>query len=244
MTTSPFARPVSPADTPVPLRRLLVVGLLPLVTAACTTTRFGGGQTAVEQSWPQRAYYTEMYSEIDDGDEIIAALDVTKIDRQYLRQQIDYPTDERFGTIVVDPYQRFLYLVQENGQAMRYGIGVAKAGLEYEGDGTIGRKARWPNWAPTLAMIEREPERYRPLAAGMLGGIDNPLGARALYLYKDGRDTLYRIHGTTEPWSIGKSVSSGCIRLFNHDIIDLHQRVQPGSKVVVLGPDRAQPGTV
>lgn len=243
MTTPPSSLPETPDDTPVPLRRLLVVGLLPMITAACTSTRFDG-RAAVEQPWPLLSHYTAMYSEIDDGDEIIAAIDVSKIDRRYLRQLVDYPTHERVGTIVVDPYQRFLYLVQENGQAMRYGIGVAKAGLEYEGDGVIGRKARWPNWAPTLAMIEREPERYRPLAAGMLGGIDNPLGARALYLYKNGRDTLYRIHGTTEPWSIGKSVSSGCIRLFNHDIIDLYQRVQPGSRVVVLGENPSQPASV
>lgn len=244
MTTSPSTRPDTQNDTPVPLRRLLVIGLLPLVTAACTTTRFGGERTAVEQPWQLLSYYKEMYAEIDDGDEIIPAIDVARIDRQYLRQQVDYPTGEPIGSIIVDPYQRFLYLVQEDGKAMRYGIGVAKAGLEYEGDAVIGRKARWPNWAPTLSMIQREPERYRPLAAGMLGGIENPLGARALYLYKDGKDTLYRIHGTTEPWSIGKSVSSGCIRLFNQDIIDLHQRVQRGSKVVVLGPDRTQPGTV
>ena len=223
--------------------RLVMLLLLPAFAAACTTT---GRSTipAADVPGPMLSYYQEMYREIDDNGIVIPAIDVTKMDRKYLRQMVDYPTNEPVGTIVVDPANRFLYLVMENGKAMRYGIGVAKAGLEYEGDGIIGRKAEWPNWAPTLAMINREPERYRPLAAGMQGGIDNPLGARALYLYKDGKDTLYRIHGTTEPWSIGRSVSSGCIRLLNHDIIDLYKRVPRGSRMVVLGGGQPEPGTV
>nr|WP_229448990.1 L,D-transpeptidase [Nitratireductor sp. B36] len=223
--------------------RLVMLLLLPAFAAACTTT---GRSTipAADVPGPMLSYYQEMYREIDDNGIVIPAIDVTKMDRKYLRQMVDYPTNEPVGTIVVDPANRFLYLVMENGKAMRYGIGVAKAGLEYEGDGVIGRKAEWPNWAPTLAMINREPERYRPLAAGMQGGIDNPLGARALYLYKDGKDTLYRIHGTTEPWSIGRSVSSGCIRLLNHDIIDLYKRVPRGSRMVVLGGGQAGPDMV
>ncbi|MBN7758638.1 L,D-transpeptidase [Nitratireductor aquimarinus] len=223
--------------------RVFLLLLLPAFAAACTTTGSGPG-TSANAPWPMLSYYQDMYGEIEDNGIVIPAVDVTKIDRQYLRQMVDYPTSEPVGTIVIDPGNRFLYLVMENGKAMRYGIGVAKAGLEYEGDGVIGRKAEWPNWAPTLAMIEREPERYRPLAAGMLGGLTNPLGSRALYLYKDGKDTLYRIHGTTEPWSIGKSVSSGCIRLLNHDIMDLYKRVPRGARMVVLGAGQPQPGTV
>ena len=117
---------------------------------------------------------------------------------------------------------------------MRYGIGVGKAGLEFEGGARIGRKAEWPRWTPTPNMIAREPERNLKWAGGMEPGLTNPLGPRALYLHKDGKDTLFRIHGTSEPWSIGKAVSSGCVRLFNQDIIDLYSRVPTGSRVVVL----------
>jgi lipoprotein-anchoring transpeptidase ErfK/SrfK len=147
---------------------------------------------------------------------------------------VDYHGPEMPGTIVVDPTHRFLYLVQEGGKAMRYGCGVGKAGFDYQGEAYVGRKATWPRWTPTPTMIQLEPQRYGPYAGGLPGGIDNPLGARALYLYNNGRDTLYRIHGTTEPWSIGQSVSSGCIRLFNHDVIDLYRRVPVGTPVYVL----------
>jgi lipoprotein-anchoring transpeptidase ErfK/SrfK len=164
------------------------------------------------------------------------------MDPKNVRQIVNYRTPYPPGTIVVDPHARFLYLVMENNKAMRYGVGVAKAGLEFEGEAVIERKGRWPGWVPTPDMIRREPARYGPLAKGMPGGINNPLGARALYLYKNGEDTLYRIHGTNEAWSIGKSVSSGCIRLLNQDIIDLHSRVPEGSKVVVLGPEQSGKG--
>lgn len=185
-----------------------------------------------------------MYAPIQDGDETVPGVDASKMDPKNVRQVVDYKTGHPPGTIVVDPYARFLYLVMENGKAMRYGVGVAKAGMEFKGEADITRKAQWPGWVPTQNMIKREPDRYGPLAAGLEGGIKNPLGARALYLYQGGKDTLYRIHGTNEPWTIGKSVSSGCIRLLNHDIIDLHRRVPKGSKVVVLGPDESGKGEV
>ena len=102
------------------------------------------------------------------------------------------------------------------------------------GTATIGRKAEWPGWTPTQNMIRREPERYGPWAGGMEGGPRNPLGARALYLYRDGRDTYYRLHGTNEPWTIGQAVSSGCIRMRNEDVVDLYERVKLGTKVVVI----------
>ncbi|MFC3073025.1 L,D-transpeptidase [Shinella pollutisoli] len=164
----------------------------------------------------------------------LPATDIARVDPKYLRQQVAYPTAEPTGTIVIDTQNRFLYLVQENGMAMRYGIGVGKAGLEFEGAARVGRKAEWPRWTPTPAMIAREPERNAQWAGGMEPGLTNPLGPRALYLFQDGRDTLFRIHGTTEAWSIGRAVSSGCIRLFNQDIIDLYGRVPTGSRVVVL----------
>jgi lipoprotein-anchoring transpeptidase ErfK/SrfK len=149
---------------------------------------------------------------------------------------VKYRTSYAPGTIVLDPHARFLYLVMENEKAMRYCDGVAKAGLEFTGEAEIERKAQCPGWAPTQDMIKRESDRYGPLADGLPGGIANPLGARALYLYQDGKDTLYRIHGTNESWSIGQSVSSGRMRWLNQDIIDLHSRVPKGSRVVVLGP--------
>jgi lipoprotein-anchoring transpeptidase ErfK/SrfK len=144
----------------------------------------------------------------------------------YLRQVVQYPTSERSGTIVVDTRAHFLYFVLGDGRALRYGIGVAKSGFEWSGTHRVTRKAEWPSWTPPAEMLQRRPE----LPRHMEGGPDNPLGARALYL----GSTLYRIHGTTEPWSIGQNVSSGCIRLTNADVIDLYDRVQLNTKVVVL----------
>jgi lipoprotein-anchoring transpeptidase ErfK/SrfK len=145
---------------------------------------------------------------------------------------VDFPTSEPAGTIVVDPNERFLYLVREHGKAVRYGVGVGKAGLEFPGSATVEYKKKLPRWTPTSAMMQCEPRTIQAMAEGMDAGARNPLGARALYLFKNGKNTLFRIHGTTEPWSIGKAVSSGCIRMVNH-IIDLYSRVPDGSKVVV-----------
>lgn len=175
-----------------------------------------------------------MYDAMPDERFVVPAIDTSEIDPQFFRRQVSYSTPHPSGTIVVDTSSRFLYLTLERGQAMRYGIGVGKEGLAFVGVASIARKAEWPRWTPTPAMIEREPARYGRYSAGLVGGLENPLGARALYLYQNGRDTLYRLHGTTEPWSIGKAVSSGCIRLFNQDIIDLHRRTPVGTRVVVL----------
>ena len=144
----------------------------------------------------------------------------------YLRQVVPYATHERSGTLVVDTGAHFLYFVLGDGRALRYGIGVAKSGFEWRGTHQISRKAEWPSWTPPAEMLKRRPD----LPRFMQGGPDNPLGARALYI----GSTLYRIHGTTEPWSIGQNVSSGCIRMTNADVIDLYGRVQVNSKVVVL----------
>jgi lipoprotein-anchoring transpeptidase ErfK/SrfK len=154
---------------------------------------------------------------------------------EYRRQEVAFAAGYRPGTIVIDTPQHFLYLVLEGGRALRYGIGVGKdESLVFRGTATIGRKAEWPRWTPTVSMIKREPDRYGPYAGGMDGGPTNPLGPRALYLYHDGRDTLFRLHGTTEPYTIGTNVSSGCIRLMNQDIIDLYARVPTGARVVVI----------
>lgn len=208
-------------------RRVFLLGL-PLTLAACTSTREAGITPPADPA------YVSMYAAIPDDRFPIPAVDVSKVDPRYLRQIVPYDGRHHPGSIVVDPAERFLYLVQENGQALRYGCGVGKAGFDYNGDAVIARKAQWPRWTPTQNMIALEPERYGPYAGGVEGGIANPLGARALYLYKDGRDTLYRIHGTNAPSTIGRSVSSGCIRLFNQDIVDLHRRVPVGTSVTVL----------
>lgn len=152
-----------------------------------------------------------------------------QIDPQYLPQTVAYETGERPGTIVIDTNNRFLYLVEGNGMARRYGVGVGKPGFEWAGAHKVTRKAEWPDWRPPSEMIAREAAKGHYLPAHMEGGPANPLGARAMYL----GSTLYRIHGTNAPWTIGYAVSSGCIRLRNEDVVDLYERVKVGTKVIV-----------
>ncbi len=155
-------------------------------------------------------------------------------EQKYAPRIVDYITDEKPGTIIIDTRTKFLYLVLGNDKARRYGIGVGRYGFQWSGVARIGAKQKWPDWHPPKEMIERELKKYgRKLPEVMKGGPDNPLGARAMYLYQDGRDTLYRIHGTNQPWTIGRAVSSGCIRLRNEDVIDLYKRVKVGAKVIV-----------
>lgn len=164
----------------------------------------------------------------------IPALPTNKIPPKYLRQEVPNITGQPAGTLVVDTANHFLYLTEQNGKAMRYGIGVGKDGFRWAGQGIIQAKRKWPHWTPTPQMIERDPELQYDLASRQ-PGLNNPLGARALYIYdKDGHDTLYRIHGSPEWWSIGHNVSSGCIRLMNQDIIDLYDRVSVKTKLIVV----------
>lgn len=180
-------------------------------------------------------YYRAMYAAIDSEPFPVPAVDLSRVRPEFLRQEVAYYSPEQPGTIVVDTAARHAYLVGENGRALRYGVGVGREeGFNFSGQAIVGRKAEWPRWTPTRDMIAREPERYGPYAGGLEGGLDNPLGARALYLHRDGRDTLYRLHGTNEPWSIGTMVSSGCVRFLNQDIIDLYRRVPVSTRVVVL----------
>lgn len=207
-----------------------MIGLPAVALAACSSTR-----TSVVQEPQIDPYYLRMYGAIMGEPFPVAAMDLRRVDPRWWRQEVPYMTTERPGTIVIDTPQHFLYLVLEGGRALRYGIGVGKdEALVFRGNASIGRKAAWPRWTPTKSMIAREPERYGPYAGGMEPGPTNPLGPRALYLYKNGADTLFRIHGTTEPYTIGTNVSSGCIRLMNQDIIDLYARVPTGSRVVVI----------
>ena len=211
-------------------RRLFMLGSS-LALAGCVTDRGAGvaGVPRIDQG------YAAMYAAIDTEPFPIPAVDLSEIDPKFLRREVDYPTRQQPGTIVVDPDERHAYLVLENGRAMRYGVGVGKEeAFNFQGAAIIARKAEWPRWTPTPDMIRREPDRYAKYAGGLPGGEGNPLGPRALYLYRDGRDTLYRLHGTVEPWTIGTMVSSGCVRLINQDIIDLYRRVPVDAKVVVL----------
>jgi lipoprotein-anchoring transpeptidase ErfK/SrfK len=178
--------------------------------------------------------YAAAYGPIFDQGHEIPALDLTRIDPSLLRQQVAFAGPFRPGTIVANIGERRLYFVQPGGVAMRYAVGVGREeALNFRGSAVIGRKAEWPHWTPTSDMIRRMPI-YAHYASGLPGGIDNPLGARALYLYRGNQDTDFRLHGTIEPETIGTKVSSGCIRLFNHDIIDLYNRVPVGAPVIVL----------
>jgi lipoprotein-anchoring transpeptidase ErfK/SrfK len=214
-----FRRSSSPKETVAILsgslsRRAVLAGL-PLLLAGCAG--FGGD-----------------YSGFSDGGFSLTPVDITTVDPELLRHEVTWKGKEKPGTIVVNVPQRRLYLVEPGGRALRYGIGVGRSeGTNFHGNATIGRKEKWPHWTPTANMIAAMP-RYKPYAAGLDGGPDNPLGARALYLYRDGHDTFFRLHGTSEPDSIGQAVSSGCIRLFNQDIIDLYDRVKVGTRVKVV----------
>jgi lipoprotein-anchoring transpeptidase ErfK/SrfK len=152
---------------------------------------------------------------------------------EFQRRVVDFRTAEKPGTIIIDGNRHFLYYVLPNFKAVRYGIGVGREGFGWAGIVQVGRKTEWPVWTPPPEMVKRDPEAAK-YASGMPGGPKNPLGARALYLYEGNRDTIYRIHGTSQPWSIGLNISSGCIRLNNDDIVDLYNRVKIGAKVVVL----------
>jgi lipoprotein-anchoring transpeptidase ErfK/SrfK len=158
--------------------------------------------------------------------------DRDKVPHKFRPKTVRLETTEPAGTIIIDSDAKFLYLVLGEGKARRYGVGVGKDGFRWAGTATIKRKAKWPKWTPTKEQIERVPN-YKQWADGYAGGTYNPLGARALYLFEGNRDTQYRIHGTTEPFTIGKRVSSGCLRMLNVDIVDLYERVPVGTKVIV-----------
>ncbi|QRM32697.1 L,D-transpeptidase [Microvirga sp. VF16] len=212
-------------------RRQFLIGA-PLALAGCATQQQAKRAVLTPQADPS---YLSMYAAIDTEPFPVPAIDLERVKPQFLRREVAHQTDKKPGTIVVDLAARYAYLVMENGRALRYGIGVGKQeAFNFQGEATIARKAEWPGWRPTPDMIAREPERYGPLKDGLPGGAGNPLGPRALYLYRNNQDTYYRLHGTVEPWTIGTMVSSGCIRLLNQDIMDLYRRAPVGTKVVVL----------
>lgn len=175
--------------------------------------------------------FSNAYGAKTDAGYRIPPVPLSKIPSQYRRQTVSYQTSEAPGTIVVDTGAKHLFFVLPNGQAVRYGIGVGREGFEWSGTARVGAKREWPVWTPPAAMIKRQPELAK-WRGGMPGGLQNALGARALYLFNNG-DTGYRLHGTPEWWSIGKAMSSGCIRMINQDVIDLYNRAEVGAKVIV-----------
>lgn len=191
-----------------------------------SSLRPGGGPVKIDQR------IVQMYAAIPDEPYPVPAVNLRRLDPAYYRTEVRDPTGERPGTLVVDTGARYLYLVGENGMALRYGIGIGRDGFAWSGRGVIGRKAEWPTWTPPKTMIAREPELAK-WANGMPPGPNNPLGARALYIYRNGRDTLYRLHGNPDESSIGRAVSSGCVRLLQQDVIDLYRRVPVGAQVIV-----------
>jgi len=221
-------------------RRLFLAGGAALALSGCGTIRGNAPDGALAERpriGVDSAFgsYVNMYAaRVDEGYEL-PAIPIEKIDRRFLRQVVADPTGEPAGTIVVDTSSHFLYLVRGGGEAIRYGVGLGREGFAWSGRAVIQWKRKWPKWTPPDEMIGRQPElaQYSAANGGMAPGLNNPLGARALYIFQGGEDTLYRLHGSPEWWSIGKSVSSGCVRLMNQDIMDLYDRVPNKSPILV-----------
>lgn len=244
---SHVARTARPAATRTRVAARLAALVALVAMAGCTTAASVGG--------PQvDPVFVAMYAPVQGEPYPVPAVPVNRIDPKLFRQIVATPphVPNEPGTLVIDTGAKFLYLVQENGQSLRYAIGVGKQGFSWAGEAEIWEKQHWPKWFPPAEMMERDPYAAQ-YPAGMEGGPANPLGSRAMYLFEGKcnagnvrtaacRDTLYRLHATNEPMSIGKEVSSGCIRMWNQDIIDLYDRLPIGTKVVVLpAPETLQP---
>ena len=216
----------------------LVVGLSACAPTASTTGQ--GTDPAPVTDTSQLSMYQARQDTGPNGEPVtINAVKPAYLNERNRRQRVPYNGPEAPGTIVVDPYARVLYDVMEGGEAMRFGVAVGKAGTGFAGNGVISRKQSWPSWTPTENMIRTNPALYGPVKGGLPGGLDNPLGARALYLYRNGQDTYYRIHGTADASSIGKATSAGCIRLFQQDIMDLFDETSLGTNVKVRTPQES-----
>lgn len=209
------------------------------LSACASVPQMGYAPTPAEPKLsndPAFGSYAMMYGPVFDNGFEVPAVPYDRIDRQFLRQIVRDPTGEPPGTVVVDTSSHHLYLVRENGEAIRYGVGLGRAGFEWAGRAEIRWKQKWPKWTPPAEMIARQPElaQYSAEKGGMAPGLTNPLGARALYIFEGDVDTLYRVHGSPEWWSIGKSVSSGCVRMVNQDVMDLYDRVPNQTRIVVV----------
>lgn len=212
-----------------PFRTMIILGCLSLAAACGAPYENGKSPSATPAE----------YDVLTDGEITLPAVPAEYLNEPNRRAAVAYEGSEAPGSIVVDPYAKFLYLVGDGGSATRYPIAVGREGRGFTGQATIKRKEEWPGWAPTANMLRSEPEVYGPFAGGIPGGVASPLGARALYLYRGGRDTRYRIHGTNDLQSIGNSSTAGCIRMFNQDVIDLYERAPMGTDVVVRTYDES-----
>jgi lipoprotein-anchoring transpeptidase ErfK/SrfK len=175
----------------------------------------------------------KLYGPVPDEKFPIPAADISKVDPKYYRRKVRYESREEPGTIVVDPANYYVYRIEGDGNATRYGANVGRDGFRWSGDAYVGRKAEWATWTPPKEMIKRQPEAAK-YARGMPGGLDNPLGARTLYLYQNGAYTLYTIYASSDVESIGSGITSGCVGLLSQDMIDLYDRTPVKTKVVVL----------
>ncbi len=219
---------------------MLASGLLAsLALAGCSTTT--ETTTTAQAEAPARIetaqIFTDSYGAVTDAGYTLPAIPINRVNKEFVRQIVNYETSEQPGTVIVNTRERHLYYILPGGRAMRYGIGVGKQGFAWSGTAYVAWKQEWPTWHPPKEMAVRRPEIARYVEEGMGPGINNPLGARAMYLFNEkGQDTLFRLHGTPEWASIGTAASSGCIRLMNQDVIDLYKRVRPGhaTKVVVI----------
>ncbi|QBR70606.1 L,D-transpeptidase [Beijerinckiaceae bacterium] len=243
-------------------RRMMVAGVLSSAgtcLAGCVGTSSNPAVNAATPPWPQQQpqdvadaiepNYSAIYAELKDESFTVPAINSSQINSAFLRKNVAYVTKEAPGTIVIDHGNHFLYHVEKGGRATRYGVGVGREGFGWAGDATINSKQEWPDWYPPKEMLERRPDLMNKMVElqsgiGMHGGPTNPLGARAMYLWHGKQDTLFRIHGTNEPWTVGQNFSSGCIRMINQDVMDLYQRTPVGTTVVVLGSPSAQPAKV
>lgn len=233
--------PPDPSGTPPrtdAARRAFLVGAGSLLLGGCATVLPTAPAPKIIAAPPPAAPTPLMYAAMPDEQFPIPAVDMRKLDRRFWRQEIDYPQGDQAGTLIVDTPGKYLYHVLPDGRAMRYGIGVGREGFAWAGRATVAYKRKWPRWTPPDSMVARQPELepYSIANGGMGPGLTNPLGARALYIHEGGRDTLYRLHGTPDASSIGKAVSSGCIRLVNQDVAHLYDTVRDGSPIVVI-PD-------
>lgn len=219
-------------------RRTFLVGASAMALAGCVSTRQPAPAAAPVAAAKPQAAVPSMYAAMPDEQFPIPAVKIGQLDKRFWRTEVDYPTQEKPGTLIVDTPAKYLYHVKPGGRATRYGIGVGREGFAWSGRAIVAYKRKWPRWTPPDSMVARQPnlESYSIANGGMDPGLKNPLGARALYIHEDGRDTLYRLHGTPEAFSIGKAVSSGCIRLINQDVIHLYNEVRDGSPIVVI-PD-------
>ncbi|OQP86735.1 hypothetical protein BTR14_09870 [Rhizobium rhizosphaerae] len=223
-------------------RRAVLMAGMASILAACdqatqTEERAGAFVAPLDGAArsPGSADMDALYAARADGGYLVPAIPYRQIPQRFHRQRVAYSGRAAPGTIVVETQARLLFLVEPGGTAMRYGIAVGSAGFAWKGEGVIGRRQAWPRWTPPPEMLARKPglTRYVSDEGSMAPGLSNPLGARALYIFQNGRDTLYRIHGSPEWQTIGRAASSGCVRLINQDAIDLYNRVQTGSRVIV-----------